>query len=230
MKYFLVYNDNTHNKYLDKLLESVSKYGKDFSIIKYDKKEIDKDFVKNNKKILDCKRGGGYWLWKAYIIYEQLKKINEGDIVFYLDSKYYFVEDFTDLYSKYMEENDILVWKNKPNEGCYYMKNYCKMDVIKKYNMYNDVFNKNLEDCWAGAIVIKKTDNSLNIIKEWLDKCCVYDNITDSPSREKNNDLFKEHRHDQSLLSITLHKNNIPLHFFEKKYLENVRKSWYNKN
>ena len=117
-----------------------------------------------------------------------------------------------------MKNNNILVWKNKPNEKVWYMKNWCKMDVILKYNMYDKVFNKNVEDCWGGALVIKKNKTSIKFIKDWLDMCCIYEDITDSSSKAKNSSLFREHRHDQSLLSILLHKNNINIPNIKLKY------------
>ena len=223
MKYFLVYNDNTHNHFLSDLLESVKKYGKDFEIIVFNKNDMDNEFVLNNKNILELDRGGGYWLWKPYIINETLKKINENDIVFYLDSKYYFMEDFTELYLNYMENNDLLVWKNKPNNPIWHMKNWCKMDVILKYDMSKKIFDENAEECWGGALVIKKNEHTIKYMKEWLDMCCIYEDITDAPSKVENSGLFCEHRHDQTLLSIILYKYNIPMQFFEKKYLQNVR-------
>jgi hypothetical protein len=205
------------------LLESVKKYGKDFEIIVFNKNDMDDDFILNNKNILELDRGGGYWLWKPYIINETLKKINENDIVFYLDSKYYFMEDFTELYLNYMENNDLLVWKNKPNNPIWHMKNWCKMDVILKYDMFKKIFDENAEECWGGALVIKKNENTIKYMKEWLDMCCIYEDITDAPSKVENSGLFCEHRHDQTLLSIILYKYNIPMQFFEKKYLQNVR-------
>jgi hypothetical protein len=208
---------------LSELLESVKKYGKDFEIIVFNKNDMDDDFVLNNKNILELDRGGGYWLWKPYIINETLKKINENDIVFYLDSKYYFMEDFTELYLNYMENNDLLVWKNKPNNPIWHMKNWCKMDVILKYDMFKKIFDENAEECWGGALVIKKNENTIKYMKEWLDMCCIYEDITDAPSKVENSGLFCEHRHDQTLLSIILYKYNIPMQFFEKKYLQNVR-------
>jgi len=223
MLYFLVYNDNTHTTFVEELVTSVKTYGKQFQIIVFDKNDIDDEFKKNNNLILNYSRGGGYWLWKPYIINETLKKINDDDIIFYMDSKYYFIKEFTNLYVDYMKNNDLLVWKNKPNERIWYMKNWCKMDVIYKYNMFNKVFNEHVEDCWAGALLVKKSNNSIQYIQEWLDMCCIYENITDSPSKIKNCDMFYEHRHDQSLLSIIVHKYNIKLQFFEKKYVQNVR-------
>ena len=136
MFYLLVYNDNTHNIYLNKLLTSVRKFGKNCKIIKINKNDISMDFVNKNKNILSCQRGGGYWLWKPYIIHKTLTQINDNDIVFYIDSSYYFIEDnIENIFLDYMKNNNILVWKNKPNEKVWYMKNWCKMDVILKYNM-----------------------------------------------------------------------------------------------
>jgi hypothetical protein len=223
MYYFLVYNDNTHTTYLRKLIRSVEKYGPEFRIIIFNKRDMDKEFVEKNKDILNCNRGGGYWLWKPYIINEVLKKINHGDIVFYLDSKYYFIDSLSKLYSDYMTNNDILVWKHKPNSCSLHMKYLCKMDVIVKYNMVDKVFRENVDECWAGAIIVKKTDNTLMYIQEWLDMCCNYEDITDSKSKIKNSHFFKEHRHDQSLLSIVIYKYNIELQILGRTSLQDVR-------
>lgn len=223
MLYFLVYNDNTHSNDLNNLLNSVEKYGKEFKIIIFNKEEIDDNFYEKNKSILSLNRGGGYWLWKPYIINETLKKLKDEDILFYLDSKYFFTEDFTELYNSHLKTNDLLVFKNKPNESTNYMKNLCKMDVVLKYNIYDKLFIENVEEIWAGCIILKKSLKTVNLMKEWLDMCCIYEDITDSPSKVKNDDCFWDHRHDQALLSILLYKNNIEPKFFKKKYLQNVR-------
>jgi len=223
MHYFLVYNDNTHGYFLNPLLQSVQRYGPEFKIIVFNKDQMDPEFVEKHKSILSLRRGGGYWLWKPYIINTVLKQMNEGDIVFYLDSKYYFKEPFQGLYADYMKDHDFLLWKNKPNEPSFHMKNLCKMDVILANDMYSKVFIENVVEAWAGAMIIKKTANTTKYIQEWLDLACVYENITDSPSVIRNSSDFYEHRHDQALLSVVVYKYGIPLHFFEKKYLQNAR-------
>ena len=110
MLYFLVYNDNTHTQHIIKLLNSVKMYGKDFNIIVFDKANINKNFIKNHKNILSLKRGGGYWLWKPYIINDTINKINNDDILFYIDSQYYFIEEFTNLFFDYMKTHDCLIF------------------------------------------------------------------------------------------------------------------------
>ena len=220
-KYFLVYEDGTHTEDVQKLIESVKKYS-DFEVVTFYKSDISEDFVLENKDILNSTRGGGYWLWKPYIINNVLSKIQDGDLLFYLDSKYYFTEDFTELYNEKIQNTDILVWNNKPNEMTVNFKYHCKPDVIHKYEMEDYAYNQNINDFWAGAIFIKKTTTSVRIMSEWLEMCCNYHDITDSPSITSNS-YFIDHRHDQSLLTIVLYKNNISNHYFEKKYLQNKR-------
>ena len=221
--YFLVYNDESgeYDENIQQLTESVKTFSH-FEVIIFNKKDIDLKFKEQNEDILTKKRGGGYWLWKPYIINETLKNIDEQDILFYCDSKYYFTEPFKNLFYNKMQK-DIIIWKNKPNESSYYLKQWCKMDVIKKYNMYNETFIYNCEICWAGCIVLRKTTTVSNLIKRWLLICCNENDITDIPSTISNSPDYSEHRHDQSLLSIVLHEFNIKLHYFEKKYLQNVR-------
>lgn len=223
MLYFLLYNDDSHTEHLLRLIKSIKEHGKEFQVILFNKSKIDQEFNQKYRSILDCKRGGGYWLWKPYIIYNTMKKLKDNDILFYMDSKYFFIDDFKSLYIDYMKHHDLLVWKNKPNDPVFLMKQWCKMDVIRKYNMYEKVFNENAEDCWGGALIIKKNKKTMHIMHEWLEMCCQYENITDSPSKLNNDSLFVEHRHDQSLLSILLHKYNIEMQFFEKKTLQNIR-------
>jgi hypothetical protein len=219
MKYFLIYDDET-NKYksnIERLIDSIKKYS-DFEIILFKKSDIDNDFLEKNKKILNSERGGGYWLWKPYIINNILNKINMNDSLFYLDSSYYFVENFNNLY----QDEEIIIFSNKPNGNTNHFKGLCKMDVILKYNMENDTFIKCINECWAGAIFLKKTDFTINFIQKWLNMCCVYEDISDTPSIT-HNPYFLDHRHDQSLLTILVTKNNIFPTFCDKKYLQNVR-------
>jgi hypothetical protein len=41
---------------------------------------------KNRDFILNNRRGAGYWIWKSFIVQEILKKLEEGDLLFYCDA------------------------------------------------------------------------------------------------------------------------------------------------
>jgi len=207
------------------MVSSIKNHGPEFEVVIFDKTDIEADFVESNKNILSQEKGGGYWLWKPYCINVLLNKVNDNDIIFYCDLKYLFIDQISGLYKTYFEEpsNELLVWKNKPNEPIWFMKNWCKMDVILKYDMYSKVFDENSEDSWGGAMLVKKTSNTVRCMKDWLDMCCIYDNITDEPSKTENSSEFIEHRHDQSLLSIVLYKYNIVMQYMEKGIMQNLR-------
>jgi hypothetical protein len=64
------------------------------------------------------------------------------------------------------------------------------------------------------------------MITEWLEMCSDYHNISNSPSIMSEYCNFIGHRHDQSLLSIVLSKNNIKFQPFPSKYLQNIRYPW----
>ena len=59
MLYFLLYNDGTHTEHINRLIESVKKYGKECQLVVFHKNEIDPEFRSKYKDILECKRGGG---------------------------------------------------------------------------------------------------------------------------------------------------------------------------
>ena len=215
-KYFLVYDDETGRYDLQGLIESVQKYSS-FQIIVFKKSEIDPSFVQAHQHILSLPRGGGYWLWKPYIIHKTLERIEKGSFLFYMDSSYMFKKPFDDLVA-YVDRNDVVVWKNKPNEPVYPMKEWCKMDVMNAYNVDGE-----MEVCWAGTMLLKNTTYSKYLVKKWIDMCCNADHLTDSPSRSPNSPAFIEHRHDQSLLTIALSQFMVPLHFLDASFLHNNR-------
>ena len=53
-------------------------------VITYSEKDIP-DEIRNIQEY-KCKRGGGYWIWKPYIIWKTLQDVEDGDFVCYIDS------------------------------------------------------------------------------------------------------------------------------------------------
>jgi hypothetical protein len=233
-KYFLVYDDEKHDyeKLRKNLLESVKKFS-NFETILFKRSNIDKEFIEKNKHIFQIPVGDGSWLWKPYIIHKTLEKVEYGDLVFYMDASYFFVEDFRRLYEDLIKTRDVLVWKNKPNENINSFWHLCHSHVIEKYGMKDRLFQKN--DCcepWAGAILFKKTEFAVSFVKEWLEMCQIKEDLWgDEEGFAKQKRPYSEnyriqHRNDQSLLGILLYKYDIQMEFFEKKYLQNRRHPW----
>jgi hypothetical protein len=68
------------------------------------------DFVNRNKNILQQKRGAGYWLWKPYIIFQELYLARDGDIIVYSDASVNFIANISYL-TKLTEKQDVIVFR-----------------------------------------------------------------------------------------------------------------------
>lgn len=75
------------NKYYKDSLERIGKEADNLKI-------FDKILLYNESSLLhpfdiyakEYKKGGGYWLWKPFILYETLQKAQEGDVIVYADA------------------------------------------------------------------------------------------------------------------------------------------------
>ncbi len=160
---------------------------------------IDKLFFEENKIILSSPKGGGYWLWKPYIIKDALSKINDNDILIYADSGSHFIHDANEIGILPEKSNqDVIPFEMELAES-----SWTKRDAFILMNVDGLGFEK-ANQRLASFIVIKKSPLSMKFIDEYLKYCCDERIITDIPNtcRFPNYLDFKEHRHDQSIFSL----------------------------
>lgn len=174
----------------------------DDNYLKNDNEFWDKhgNFIENNK------RGYGYWLWKPYVIKKTMEKLADGNVLMYLDCGCEIDINKKDKILEYFE----LV--KKYNIICtdtgYVEKDWNKMDLVLKLEMLDEK-HMSSNQYQAGAQLIYINDITRKLVNEWYNIASEYHNIDDSPSVAKNCDSFKEHRHDQSIFSLLLKKNNL---------------------
>ena len=152
------------------------------------------DFIMNNK------RGYGYWIWKPLIIKNQLEKMKDNDILFYLDCGSSIINNNTNKLNTYiniLKDKDIMVF-----DSDYLTKKFMKKNVINEFNLNKDVLDNNLIE--AGCLIIKKTDFSFKFLNLWLDTMSKnnYSLVNDDLLNYEQDKEFIEHRHDQSILTI----------------------------
>ena len=183
--------------------------GKADDVIEYTPESIDKEFASENKGILSEKRGGGYWLWKPYVILDALKKINSDDYVVYTDSGVVILKPISFLINL-MDKNDqniMCFTGGKHLKECY----YTKRDAFILTGCDNDIDIYDTPQYCGGYIVIRKNKDSLNLVKQWLQFATDRRIITDDPNvmGKENYPGFIDHRHDQSIWSLVCKKNHI---------------------
>ena len=198
--------------------ESAFKYGAG-QVFQYGPEHIGKEFLEFNKEILSAERGAGYWLWKPYLIWRSLEFCKPDDILVYCDSG---VEIITDLNEVVKEmDQDIFLFTSG-----HLQREWCKADIMEA-TVTEKAMASPFEQVQASVIFFKITDFSLRFIKEWLLWCQMPGMIDDSPSVINNHETFREHRHDQAILTCMAIKYGLTLHWWaDKKWFENQRHRW----
>lgn len=186
---------------------SATKVGGIENIINYSLKDIDKEFAKNNRKILRHNRGAGYWLWKPYFIYQTLLNLKEGDYLFYCDSGAYFIKSVLPLIEDFNECNGFLMSFELP----FIEQHWTKRDLFVHMNCDTSKFTETPQRL-ASFSIWKVSPESCQFALEWLQLAQNAQLLTDTRNKYgmPNYDGFQEHRHDQSIFSLLCKKYNQP--------------------
>lgn len=170
-------------------------------VISYGRSDLQaSQFYKDNRKILDQPRGGGYWLWKPYFILQTLKQMNAGDVLIYADAGMFFrkpVKLLTDL----TKSSNCIFFYNAIRCG-----QYTKRDLFVRLNCDTEEYHS-APMVHAGLQVYRKSDEAIQFLESVLSICTEGDLITDAPNTcgLPNLQGFIEHRHDQSIFSLMAH-------------------------
>lgn len=185
--------------------ESAVKYGCDlFSI--YKAENLDADFAIKNSEILKQSRGCGYWIWKPQIILQEMKWLKPGDLVVYTDAGVEFIKPIQLLLPD-MRDFCMLFGSQ------YFHHEWCKGDILDP----DHIGERQLQ---ASAMIFEVCNESIEFLHEWLNICEVPGFIDDSPSIKPNHPDFREHRHDQAILTTLQLMRGIKSHYWPANYLE----------
>ncbi|WP_288479657.1 hypothetical protein [uncultured Clostridium sp.] len=198
------YADDNFRKEQKYNTKTAYKKGKVDKVIEYTPEDIDDSFKKKYNNILKYKRGNGLWLWKPYFIVKTLKELEYGDYLFYCDSGAFYI-------------NDVRYLIKSMNEQCQSIMGYDLPLVSRQWTKRETFFymsclnNKDIEknQILATYILLKKTKESVEFFDEFLEECCIEENISYEKLtniREFND--FISHREDQSIFSILYNKYN----------------------
>lgn len=206
--YLISYANKQFIKNQNRLNKSAMKYGIK-RIISYREEHLKKTkFYNIYKYILDKPRGVGYWLWKPFFIYKTMKQLDEGDILIYSDSGAIFIDNPLPLLKIAKKENILLFTNNEPNIK--WNKNRCLVKMGCNSEKYF-----NAPQVSAGFQIYVNNESTRKFVKEWLYYCCMPGLIDDTLSKPREYEEYmeyKEHRHDQSILTNLAIKYNIPLY------------------
>ena len=182
-----------------------------------------KEALKNEQflKVSQGQRGGGFYIWKPYIIYKHLQNLSEGDVLIYADAgltmpapatKNHAIEKFQEYFHSFKVSGEF--WYAVPFMGTDRWpkeeKSWTKMDVLRYFNCSTDKSITDTSQLQTGRHLIKKCNESLEIAESWWKTARDHPELfDDSPSRIENDESFIDNRHDQSIFSIIAKLNGV---------------------
>lgn len=178
-------------------------------VIEYGPKDLDPEFAEKNADILKEKKGNGYWLWKPYVIAKTMSKMGDSDYLMYSDSGFCYVDNIKFLIQNMQEQNvDYMTFYPERTENVL-EKFWTKRDAFLLMECDFPKYTESLQTL-GGIIVLKKTLQSLRLIENWLHYAQDRRILTDDENcmGKSNYDGFMENRHDQSILSLLVKKDN----------------------
>lgn len=202
------YSDERYTRAQKKNTKSALKVGGFRKVISFGPEDLDDNFRYSNESILRYRRGGGYWLWKPYIIHKALMMMSEGELLFYCDSGSEFVNSIDSLLSSCGSNFNIVPFEIQTIE-----KHWTKRDCFVLMDLDCESIRNSKQIC-SGFSLWQKSDFTINFVKEWMTYSQDERIVTDMPNvlGQSNYEGFVEHRHDQSIFSLLIKKYKIQVY------------------
>ncbi len=162
-----------------------------------------KDFIYSHP------RGFGKWIWKPFLILDQLNRIGDDQALCYFDSGCYlnFGNEFSKQrfrdYLSLAKENEIFAGQLNPISGVYedvLETTWTRLSVLNSLQV--PVEHRESNQIQATYVFLVKSSSTLKFVEEWFFNCLTnnYDFLQDGAG-ELHQDGFIEHRFDQSVFS-----------------------------
>jgi len=180
--------------------------GKFDQVIEYSPSDVDEQFKRDNKEILSQSRGGGYWLWKPYIIKKTLEQLQDGDYLFYCDAGAFYIKNINYLIKEMEKRKESIMLF----ELALIEKEWNKRDALILMACDSSPFY-DTNQVLATCMLLKKNSETLEFIDQYLSWCQDPRILTDMKNTQglDNHIEFIDHRHDQSVLSLLSKKHHI---------------------
>lgn len=200
-KIFITYGNGIYYDSIVRQKKMAEKTGLFDRIILYTDKDLPQEIT--NHELMSYKRGGGYWLWKPYIILKTLTELaEEDDIVVYSDGgNEVFADPLWNTYFDLLKNNNALLFKYWGRMG-----QWTRRNLLESFEPHCHNLHKMHQICDGLSIWNKK---AIPIVREWYDIMrqhpeFVVDVAEDMKGGERKE--FEEHRHVQSVLSCVAYK------------------------
>lgn len=218
---FISYGDIVFQKSLKRIVKEAKSLKIFDKVIAYTPTDLPKEIMQS--PLMQYKRGGGYWLWKPYLIWETMQKYPDAIIV-YADAGCTLNKNYDEWNSWFdkMQNTDTIVTHYQPNQDYGWdVFDSQSVEIVtwtkkKTLEFFDHKFHSeewhHCNKIWGGFIIAK---NNSNLIKDVLDIMLSHPELVLDPIDVELSDQhpeFCQHRHDQSIITPLAYwyKSNVP--------------------
>tara|TARA_B100001063_G_C16720314_1_gene533156 strand:+ start:727 stop:1443 length:717 start_codon:yes stop_codon:yes gene_type:complete len=209
MIHFITYADNKFKLAKERLYNEALNTKWFDTVTSYGPEDLDDLFKKKFKNILNQGRGGGYWIWKLYVIHKKLSEINSDDVLIYLDAGCSINIKGENRFREYIKmledrsEGIISFQMTHLPEKLYTVK-----EIFEYFNVEINGEIANSGQIMATINIMKKNSNSLHIVNTWLHALESNSSLFTDEYNKNQKPYFRDNRHDQSVFSVLRKLNN----------------------
>lgn len=138
-------------------------------IVNYRRELLGDDFIKQYSHILDLKPGGGYWLWKPWIILDVMSKAPKDAIIIYADTSFVFNSSLMPLVNQIGDKDGLLLEYDDVEEFGTIERTVQRQTLIA--NNCDTIECRNAPHIWAGLLIVKNNANARKFIEQWFELC-----------------------------------------------------------
>lgn len=212
---FITYGNTTFAQARDRIIREAQETGIFNGIVKgYSPNDLSEEFKEATSVAVNQPRGGGYWIWKPYIIYTTLEKMNDDEFLCYSDAGSRFNISGLERFNEYIQMIEPSTGKSvvvmqldnlKASTDTFEEKVWTTSALFEYFQI--DTLNpiRNSSQILATVFICRKTPESMDIVKRWLDVAMEKPELfTDMFNEDAKNKepMFRENRHDQSVFSL----------------------------
>lgn len=207
-QHFISYGDSKFKNSKNRIKREAENFGAFTSIEVNGPEDLDLEFKRKFNYVLSHSKGGGYWIWKYFLINKKLNEIKDGEFIIYCDAgctinlsgkERYF--EYLDLLNK--SKFGVMSFPLSPlKEGACMEKFWTIKEIFNYFNVDIDSEIANTSQLCATILIFKKNKHSIKILNEYL-KILESDQklITDYYNGSQHS-FFKDARQDQSIWSV----------------------------
>jgi len=164
--------------------------------------DLPASFRAEHSERLALPRGGGYWLWKPFLVHHVLQNLmQEGDVLLYLDAGCQLLGSSPAPWVQLARAHGSLFFRLTHAQQA-----WTKGDVFEALGLSMEDFGRERQ-VLSGIFLLTRSAATLQLAADWLHYTEVLQLASDSPSVAPNHPSFQEHRHDQSILSLLLQRH-----------------------